>query len=64
MGEPLIKEEKNLEIMAQSNAIKVLDQVARTIIVKEQPKDPDLCLVYQSVLASDKLRPADATKVR
>ena len=61
--EPLVKEEKYLKIMAQSNTIKVSDQVIPAILTKEQYNDTFLGLVYQYVLAGDKLRPVHVATV-
>ena len=62
--EPLVKEEENLEMLAQSNIFQYSDHVTPTTMAKEQHKDPALGLFHQYVLAGNKLRPANVAKVK
>ena len=57
MVEPLILKEKISEIMVLYNTMEVFEQETSVILATEQHKDPVLSLVFQSMLAGDKLRP-------
>ena len=56
--EPFINKEKNYD------QVNVFDQVTSAIMAKEQYKDLVLGLVYQNVLAGDKLKLVDVAKVK
>ena len=58
-----VQEEEELESPAHFNSINVFDQVAISIMAKEQCKDLVLGLALQYMLAGNKLKPSDVARV-